>query len=57
MIGSSFPILSGSVIQIDLPQDLKLYSALDTIANSSTIGVADLSSEFSVAANQTTIIV
>ena len=57
LIGSSFPILSGSIIQIDLPYDLSLDSTADTIANSKTVGVADLSSTFSVAANRTTVIV
>jgi hypothetical protein len=36
---------------------LTFFSVADTIANSSTIGVADLSSTFAVSLNETTIIV
>lgn len=36
---------------------MALFSISDTIANSSTVGVADLSSTFVVSPNQTTIVV
>lgn len=57
MIGSSYPILIGSTIEIDLPNDLSIKDKQTTQSQSSTIGVADLSSTFVVQSNMTTVVV
>ncbi len=55
MIGAQFPIMSGSIIEIDLPDDLSLYDAKQTQTASSTIGISDLSSTFKVVNNGRTV--
>ena len=49
LIGAEFPIVSGSVVEIELPEDLTLDDPAITEENSSTDGIADLSSSFTVA--------
>lgn len=48
LIGAEYPILSGSYIEIELPEDLVISDTDITKTNSYTDGVADLSSEFLV---------
>jgi N-acetyl-gamma-glutamylphosphate reductase len=57
MIGAQYPILAGSTIEIDLPEDLSFYLIQDTEANSKTSGVADLSANFRVTNNGRTVTV
>jgi hypothetical protein len=48
MIGADFPILPDSLIEITLPDDLTLVDHAAATTNSTTDGVADLSSAFFV---------
>ncbi len=48
LIGANYPILSGSTIEIELPEDLSLSLVRETEANSRTAGIADLSAKFRV---------
>jgi hypothetical protein len=48
LIGANYPILSGSTIEIDLPEDLSLSLVKETETNSQTAGIADLSAKFRV---------
>lgn len=54
MIGAQFPILSGSLIEIELPDDLSIPDPAVTRdkSQSYTDGVADLTSEFQVSTNK-----
>ena len=45
-MGAQYPIMAGSSIEVDLPDDLSLSVWAHTESRSSTVGVADLSSEF-----------
>ena len=48
LIGSQYPILSGSLIEIELPPELSFNNDDFTEANSFTDGIADLSAGFNV---------
>ena len=56
-IGAQFPILSGSMIEIELPDDLEIPDDAITMADSYTDGVADLTSEFITISNNRKVIV
>lgn len=47
-MGSEYPIMPGSLIEVLLPEDLVLFDRKATIANSTTDGIADLRSSFTV---------
>lgn len=57
MIGAQFPVLSGSIIEIELPDDLSIPDpdVTRSSTNSYTDGVADLTSEFAVSSNKRTV--
>ena len=57
LIGAEYPILSGSVIEIDLPEDLIIPDEEFTEDNSYTDGVADLTSEIIVTGQSRRVIV
>ena len=54
MIGAAYPILSGSLIEIELPDDLSIPDASITEdgTQSYTDGVADLTAEFAVSSDK-----
>ena len=45
-MGAQYHIMAGSSIEVDLPDDLSLSVWAHTESRSSTVGIADLSSEF-----------
>jgi len=47
-IGAEYPIMPGSLIEVLLPEDLELSNPKATKTNSTTDGIADLRSTFSV---------
>jgi hypothetical protein len=55
IMGAGFPILSGSSIQIELPDDLEIPDKAVTKAGSYTSGVADLTTEISVSVDKRTV--
>ena len=48
LIGADYPIVAGSVVEIELPDDLVLEDPEATVTDSYTDGIADLSSQFLV---------
>ena len=48
LVGAQFPILSGSLIEVELPPELTFEDEQFTEENSYTDGIADLSASFSV---------
>jgi hypothetical protein len=48
VIGADYPVIAGSTIEIDLPDDLSLFLVSGTESLSKTTGIADLSSKFQV---------
>ena len=52
MVGAQFPILSGSFVQVVLPEDLVLGDETATINDSYTEGIADLSTTITLSPNK-----
>jgi hypothetical protein len=48
MGATKYPILAGSIIEIELPNDLQISDGKESALKSSTRGVADLSSKFEI---------
>ena len=48
IVGAQYPILSGSKIEVELPDDLIVADTTLTRLNSYTEGIADLDSTFKV---------
>ena len=48
LIGSEYPIMPDSSIEIELPEDLELVNPALTRTNSTTDGIADMRSQFFV---------
>lgn len=57
IMGAEYPIVSGSGITIELPDDLEIPDSDVTVANSYTDGIADISSVVRVSSDKRTVYV